>query len=293
MTLIAASGAAVFVYLGVGLACGVQLRRLPRRRRSPGLRPRLLAWLEQGDTAVGVGAFASVIAGSALATSCLTVAVTDVPVLGVIAAGAGALAPVAIVEQRRSASARARRAAWPDALRDVAVRLRAGSSLHGALVDLGRLGPAPLRASFVRYEQLANALDQRVALETIRNELAEPLSDRVVDVLLVAFDQGGRVVIDVLDDLADSAVADLHLMADIETAQLETTLEARGAATLPFVVLALLCLGSSGYRSFYAGGVGTAVVLLGLAMSLVGLAVITRLGRIADEPRRMHGSYGS
>ncbi len=291
MKLVAALCASVFVYLLVGLVVGI--RPEWQRRRSPSTPTRgerAAVWLEQSSTDVAPAAFLGVVAGSCLVASALAIVITGVPALGVVAGIGGGFAPVVVVEQRRLGLVRARRAAWPDALRDLSTRLRSGVSLHVALVDLGRLGPAPLRDAFVRYEALSGALDQRVALETIRNELAEPVADRIIEVLLVAFDQGGRVVIDVLDDVAESTVADLHLTADVETAQLETKLEARGAAVLPFIVLGLLCLGSNGYRSFYATGVGSAVIVLGLAMSMLGVAVIGRLGRMETEPRSIvHG----
>ncbi|MEZ5230249.1 MAG: type II secretion system F family protein [Acidimicrobiales bacterium] len=204
----------------------------------------------------------------------------------------GACAPIVVLDRRRVANRRVRRAAWPDALRDLATRLRSGASMHAALTELGRLGPAPLRPSFARYETLAAALDHRVALETIGNELADPLTDRIVEVLLVAFDQGSRVVVDVLEELAASTVRDLALTTDIETAQLETKLEARSAAVLPFVVLGLLCLGSEGYRNFYASGRGTLVIVFGFVMSLVGVVLVDRLGRIEVEPRILRAGGG-
>ncbi len=293
MTLLASLCAAALVYLAVGSIFGVQLRWQSRRRTGPNVRSRVQRWLEQSDTAVSLQAFGSVVTGSALVAISLVWALTGVAVLGGIAGCAGGLVPVVVVEQRRAAITRDRRAAWPDALRDIATRLRSGASMHAALVDLARLGPEPLRPAFRRYERLANALDHRMALETVRAELAEPLADRIIEVLLVAFDQGGRVVIDILDDLAESAVADLRLMADIDTAQLETTIEARGAAVLPFVVLGLLCLGSPGYRAFYASAAGTVVVVLGLVMSLAGVVLISRLGRTAAEPRTVPHGGGS
>ncbi len=287
MRLLAAFSAAVLAYLVVGALVGVRpTRRADRRTSAPGRR-RLGEWLASSGTDVAPTAFVGVIAGSALAAVALVVLVTGVPILAALAGVLGAVTPVVLIDRRRAALSAARRAGWPDALRDVATRLRSGASVHAALVDLGRLGPPPLRSTFVRYDVLAGALDHRVALETIRGELADPLADRVIEVLLVAFDQGTRVVIDILDDLADAAVADLQLSADIETAQLENTLEARGAALLPFVVLGLLCLGSDGYRQFYAGTAGTFVVIVGLVMSVVGLGLIARLGRVEAEPRTL------
>lgn len=242
-------------------------------------------WLDGGDTGMSPRSFLTVVIASGILAGSAVGAYSGVPGLGVIAGMGATLTPVTIVDRRRVAAVRRRRQAWPDALRDLATQLRSGSSMHAALVELGRLGPPPLRPALQRYERLSVALDHRAALETIRNELADALSDRIVEVILISFEQGTRVVIDVLGDLAESAVQDIRLAADIETAQLETKLEARGAAVLPFVVLGLLCLGSEGYRTFYAGASGTVVMVIGALMSSVGLAVIGRLGRVPTEPR--------
>lgn len=286
MILLAAASTAAFVYFAIGMAVGIRpaLRRRPTR---PTIRSRMVGWLDRSDTRLSPERFVGVVAGTA-GVGGLTIAVlTGIPALAAIAAVSGGMLPIIVVDRRHAAAVHARRSAWPDALRDITTRLRSGASVHAALVDLAQLGPVPLRPAFQRYEALAAALDHRAALETVRNELAEALSDRIVEVLLVAFDQGTSIVIDVLDDLAESAVDELRLLADIDTAQLESKLEARSAAALPFVVLALLCAGSVGYRSFYASAAGTVVILVGFAMSLVGVGLITRLGRAETEPQRL------
>ncbi len=76
-------------------------------------------------------------------------------------------------------------------------------SVHAALVELGTSGPIALRPHFNRYAGLAATLGQRTSLQIVREELADPVSDRVIEIILVAFEQGPGVVIDVLGDLAD------------------------------------------------------------------------------------------
>src|SRR5207249_4258683 len=113
--------------------------------------------------------------------------------------------------------------------------------------------------------------------------LADPVSDRIIEVLLVAHEQGASVAIDALRDLAASTTADLRLAEEIQTAQLEQKIEARAGVVLPFVVLVLLCSSSPPYREFYASPGGWLVILVGAAMSLAGAIVIDRLGRLPVE----------
>jgi tight adherence protein B len=163
-------------------------------------------------------------------------------------------------------------------------------SLHRSLVELGRSGPEPLRGVWRRYAVLTAALDTTAALGALRDQLAEPVSDRIFEVLLVAHEQGASVAVDVLRDLAAATTADLRLAEQIETAQLEQRIEARSCVVLPFVVLVLLCSSSAPYREFYGSPGGWAVIAAGAVMALGGTAVIDRLGRLPAEERVLVGS---
>ncbi len=285
MRLLAGLAAGALVYLSLGSLLGVTpawLRR-PLERRSIGVSWR--EWLQQAGADVTPLQFVMVSLGLGVTVGSIAGAVVGVPALGVVAGTVASAVPHSVFARRRRALVQARLAAWPDALRDLITHLRASLSMHASLCEIGRSGPVPLRSYFNRYAGLSGALDQRTALEVVREELADPLSDRVIEVLLVAFEQGSSVVIDILDDLASSSAEDLRLLDEIETLQLETKLEARGAAVLPFVVLAMLCVFTPGYRSFYATSAGWFVVIAGALMSVGGLVVITRLGRVPVEER--------
>lgn len=283
MRLAAAAAAATSVYLLVGLLTG-HAPRLARHRR-PRTRPDRAGWLRQAGVAISPRQFASLCAGAGSVTFLGVWTLAGTAPVAVVPALAAAAAPQRLLSRQRRRQARARASAWPDALRQVVASLEVPISLHRALCELGRSGPEALRASWARYERLSAALDHAAALSAVRAELADPLSDRVIEVLLVAHSQGGRMVADILRDLATSAAADLRLVEEIETAQLEKRIEACSAAVLPFVVLVLLCSGSAPYRGFYSSGRGAAVIALGAAMAGAGMALVSRLGRLPAEPR--------
>jgi tight adherence protein B len=285
MRLMAGLAAGLCVYVWIGTIVGITPRWL---RRTTDRRVRGVAWhewLRQADADVTPAQFAAVSAALGLVVGVTAGLVVRVPALGAVAGLAGCAIPRMVFARRRETLMRGRLAAWPDTLRDMITHLRSSLSLHASLCELGRSGPLPLRPSFNRYAGLAGALDQRTALEVMREDLADPISDRVIEVLLVAFDQGSSVVIDVLGDLASSTSEDLRLLEEIETLQLETKLEARGAAVLPFLVLGMLCVFTPGYRAFYSTSAGWLVVGLGAVMSVGGLLAITRLGRVPTEER--------
>ena len=293
-TLLAGFFAAVFAYLAVGFLTGYAPRRLDFRlgARRPRAKPTPQAWLRQAGAAVtpwqfwgsslGAGALALVVV-SAVAGS------TFVALPAAIAVGG---APRAYFARKRRAVARARVEAWPDALRSVVGSLSASLSLHQGLVEVASSGPVPLRPVLARYAHLTATLDQRGALEAVREELADPVSDRVLEVVILAAEQGPGVVTSILRDLAEATTRDLQLAEKVETASLEQRLNARAVAVLPYVILVGLCASDGQWRSFYATPAGLVVVVVGGAMSLGGMALVRRLGRERPEERVLAAAGG-
>src|SRR5581483_1750392 len=129
--------------------------------------------------------------------------------------------------RRRAARRQAVLAAWPDTLRELAAGVGAGRSLTQALRDLAVTAPEPLREAFAQFESLDRALGTAAALEVVRGDLAEPTSDRIVEVLLLALERGGPIVARILDDLVVATSKDLKVLDEIESDGLEMKLNAR------------------------------------------------------------------
>lgn len=286
MRLLAALAWGFTAYLVVGLLTGHTPQAL-RRRRVP--TRRFQSWLHQAGTGVSPAQFLAVSGGGALVTFLVVWALAGAAPVAFVPAVAVATIPKSWFARQRAQRLRDRLAAWPDTLRDLLAHLESSMPLHTALVELGRSGPEPLRPTWRRYGVLASALDHRAALEAIRNDLADPVSDRVIEVVLVAHEQGSAVVLDLLRDLADSTTDDIRLVDAIETAQLETRIEARAVAVLPFVVLVMLTSRSPDYREFYSSALGVAVIVVGAVMTLLGSLAIQRLGRVREETRVLVG----
>jgi len=286
MRLLAGLCAGLFVYLSLGALVGITPRFLERtasgeRHR----RDRAQDWLQQAGADVTPFQFFAVSIGISLFVALVIQSITDVLPLTFVAAGLALWIPRSFYSRRRNRITQERIAAWPDALRDLIAHLKSSMSVHGSLVELGRSGPPPLRPYFNRYTGLAATLDQRTALEVVREELADPVSDRVLEIILVAFEQGSAVVIDILADLANATSGDIALHEEIQTAQLEIRLESRSAAVLPFLVLIMMIATSDDYAAFYRSGAGWLVIAIGGLLCMGGLFAINRLGRIPTEQR--------
>jgi tight adherence protein B len=289
MTLVAGVLVGVAVYFAVGFAIGYTPERLrfaplSIQSRRPA-RAKRQEWLNQAGLPVTPLQFwaSSVFAG--MVSFFLVFLLTSLPLVALPPAVVVAFLPRFYFAQQRRKLARTRLEAWPEAIRSVIGSISSSMSLHQALVSLATTGPHQLRPVFTRYSSLSFTLDSATALEVIREELADPVSDRIFEDLLVGLEQGPAVVIDILEDLARCTIEDLQVLDRVETAQLEQRLNARAVFVLPFLVLVLLTIRPGPGRDFYASAGGWGVILVGTAFSLLGMVIVGRLGRLPEEPR--------
>jgi tight adherence protein B len=285
LTLLAGLSVGVFVYFLVGFATGyapnIRIRRFAPRAQISGRQ----LWLNQAGVAVTPRQF---IAGSAAVGGIAFVAIaalTGAPLVAAVPAGGVAALPRAYFARRRAAHLRRVQAAWPDGLRDVIASIAAGRSLSQALNALAASGPDPLQEAFARFPMLSRMLGTVPALEVIKEELADPTSDRVIEVLVLAHERGGQIVRDILEDLVAATTRDLKLLEEIETEGLEMKINARAVLVLPWLVLVALTIREGPFREFYRSTGGLVVVLVAGVLSLVGGFLISRLSRTRGEQR--------
>lgn len=289
MRFLAALLGGIAVALTVAELSGHGLRRTTRTPR-PRRGPTRQEWLVQAGATVTAAQLRAVTILSGLGVGAAALLVTHTFVVAVLPAVAVAAFPWTYFARQRALRARTRIAAWPDAIRAVLAALEANAGLHQALGHLSTTGPEALRPVFSRYAAVATAVDQKAALEVVRAEMADPVTDSIVEVLSQAMDRGPGVAISVLRDLAEDVAADLQTLERIDTLSLEQRLNARAAFVLPYAVLVLLCLRAGPYRDFYRSAAGLAVAILGGLLSTAGLSIVTRLARLPEPERLFTGT---
>lgn len=285
MRLLIALLAAVAAY---SLATAVLDRQRPRPVRTPRKQTHhstLQDRLDQVGAGVTAARYRATVVGAMVAVALVIYAATGTPALAVPPAMAVGLTPRIFYQRRHARLVAERRSAWPEAIRDVLANLAVGHTMHRSLCLLASAGPIPLRPTWQRYERNSAALDPVTALELVRAELADPVSDRVIEAFIAAHEHGRDVVVAVLRSLADNVTSDLQLHEQITTGQTETRSQAVIAVILPFLVLAFLVTANDGYRSFYRTPGGWIVVSVGVLMAVGGWKLIAALGRIPAEDR--------
>ena len=277
--------------LGLGLGVGLLLvwrsgPRAPVRPAGvsrPGRRQQLLA--AAGLTGINGAQLLALQVGLGLAATVLVLLTTRTVTISLVFGVFGAAVPYLLV-RRLAAKRRADlREVWPEVVDNLASAVRAGLSLPEALSALAVRGPEVLRPAFARF-----AADHRSsgrfndALDRLKDDLADPVGDRIVETLRVAREVGGSDLGRVLRTLAAFLREDARARAELETRQGWVVQAARLAVGAPWVVLLLLATQQQTLTA-YDSPVGTALLIGGGVVCVVAYRLMLRIGRLPQDVR--------
>jgi tight adherence protein B len=278
-------GAVLGLLFGVGLILVWSAFWAPQPRRparTSRLRP-LLGSAGLGE--VSVPGFVVVCAVCALvATTVVFVASRTLPVALVFGAMGGYL-PVAVLRGRARRRQREFAEVWPEAVDNLASAVRAGMSLPEALGALSERGPEPLRGAFAGF-----ALDYQVtgrfadSLDRLKERLADPVGDRVVESLRVAREVGGGDLGRLLRSLSGFLRDDARTRSELQARQAWTVNGARLAVAAPWLVLLMMCFQPEVIQR-YSTASGVVVLVGGAALCAIAYRAMVRIGRLPTERR--------
>lgn len=280
-------GVLLGLLLGAGLACvWWSFWPAPAPRTTNRAADRVRDTLVQaGVTGVGPAVLPLAALAGALVVGCLALLLVPVPAVAGVAAVFGAGLPWVLLRGRaRQRVARLRRL-WPQVVDDLASAVRAGLSLPEALGALGERGPAELRPPFAAF-----AVDYRASgrfgdsLDALKDRLADPVADRIVEALRLTREVGGTDLGRLLRTLSAFVREDLATRGELEARASWTINAARLAVAAPWAVLAMLGSRPEAAAA-YDTPTGVLVLLSGAACSTFAYWLMLRLGRLPDDPR--------
>ncbi len=193
--------------------------------------------------------------------------------------------PIAIVKGRARRRQREFAEVWPEAVDNLASAVRAGLSLPDALANLADRGPEPLQPAFEAF-----AIDHQVtgrfgeALDRLRDRLADPVGDRVVESLRLARETGGGELGRLLRNLSGYLRDDARTRSEMEARQSWTVAGARLAVAAPWLVLLALSFRPE-VIGRYSSSTGVVVLGVGAVLCVVAYRAMMRIGRLPVERR--------
>ncbi len=278
-------GALVGLGVGVGLLLvwsAFTLPREPRRPRTGALRRSLT---QAGLGHVGTTTLLLLCVVLALAAGLVVQLVSGTPPVALCFAVMAGWAPVALVRSRARRRARELAEVWPEAVDNLASAVRAGMSLPDALTNLGERGPEGLRPAFAAFGadyQLSGRFGE--CLDRLKERLADPVGDRVVEGLRVAREVGGGELGRLLRNLSGYLRDEARTRSELEARQAWSVNGARLAVAAPWVVLLFMSFQSE-VISRYASVGGVVVLASGAAACVVAYRLMMWIGRLPTERR--------
>ena len=174
---------------------------------------------------------------------------------------------------------------WPDVVDDVASGIKAGLSLPQSVFLIGDHGPLIFREPFVtsaRHYLETGSFPS--ALSHLQSDLSDPIGDRFVVAIKVAYELGGSNLGTLMRSLADSIREDIKLRGELQARQSWTINGARLAVAAPWVTAAVLSLRSDAIAA-YTSPAGMRLLGVCLALSIVAYGVMLRVGRLPTAIR--------
>lgn len=266
----------LLVLSGLGSAPG------PRRASRPRLRG-LLGRAGLGE--VSVGSFATVCVVCAVVVGAAVLVASRTWPVALMFGLIGGYLPMAVLRARAERRQRELAEVWPEAVDNLSSGVRAGMSLPEALGALAERGPEPLRPAFAAF-----ALDYQVsgrfadALDRLKDRLADPVGDRVVESLRIAREVGGGDLGRLLRSLSGFLRDDARTRSELQARQAWTVNGARLAVAAPWLVLLMLCFQPEVIQR-YSTAAGGVVLVGGAALCAIAYRAMVRIGRLPAERR--------
>jgi tight adherence protein B len=281
------SGALLGLLLGVGLLLIWRSGpRAPQRRSGPRRvsgRQQLLA--AAGLTGINAAQLIALQVGLGLVVLVVVLLTTGTVTVSLVFAVYGFALPY--LQVRRLADRRRAdlREVWPEVVDNLSSAVRAGLSLPEALSALSTRGPEVLRPPFARFAaQYRSSGRFATCLDRLKDDLADPVGDRIVETLRVAREVGGSDLGRVLRTLSTFLREDARARAELETRQGWVVQAARLAVAAPWVVLLLLATQSTTLDA-YDSALGTALLLGGGVVCFAAYRLMLRIGRLPQDVR--------
>lgn len=215
--------------------------------------------------------------------------VVPIPVLAPLAFAAMLISGHSILRSAMSARQRRLRQAWPGVIDHLRQAVRSGAGVSEAVIVASHRVPDEVRPAFQSFQKNLESgfrIDQ--ALFSLKQSLAHPISDRIIEALRMAHDVGGRELPAVLESLQSSVRSDISVREEAYSKQSWIRAASKLGVAAPWIVLVVIS-GRPETVSAYSSWTGSAVLLAGAGLSVVAYKMMATLGRLPEDRRWFAG----
>jgi tight adherence protein B len=285
----------MILIVGCALGLGLVLSASPflwpaAAARSFRAQPRLVTRLrdrlaQAGLPSVSVTLFVVVSAIVALAVGAVTFALVPVVALAVAGCLGGLSCPLLVVNWRARSRQRAARVLWPDVVDHLVSAVRSGLALPDSVVSLAQTGPSGSREAFAAFAKSYAATGNfSLCLDGLKQRLADPIADRILETLRMAREVGGSELTGVLHSLGSSLRQEAAIRDEVEARQSWVINAAKLGVAAPWIILVLLSTRPEAAAA-YNTTAGVTVIVAGFLVSLVAYRAMLAVGRLPQERR--------
>jgi tight adherence protein B len=223
--------------------------------------------------------------GMSVAAGAVVVWLVPLAALGPLAAIAVLLGGVGMVRARIERRERALRAVWPGLVDHLRQAVRSGAAVGEAVWILRDHVPDELVPAFESYRKHVDG-GRSVAhsLSTLKDDIANPVSDRIIESLRMAHEVGGSELPRILSNLQTSIRADWQVREDALAKQAWIRSASKLGVSAPWLVLVMLS-GRPETQASYQTPIGVGLLLAGAGVSAVAYRMMKKLGSLPDEKR--------
>ena len=215
----------------------------------------------------------------------LVVAIVPIPVLSVLSSAAMVLAGFAYLRQQREARFHRLQQAWPGVIDHLRAGIRSGSDVTTALMALPYTLPSEITRPVAEFRaNIRRGYDTDTALGELATVLANPVGDRVCEVLRMAHELGGTDLPSVLLQLQQSVRSDIAVREGARAAQSWIRSAALLALGAPWVVLLVIGTREQTLEA-YQGLEGTVILVVGAIVSVVAYCMMKSIGALPVASR--------
>lgn len=174
---------------------------------------------------------------------------------------------------------------WPDVVDDLASAIRAGLSLPQAVLLLAESGPTETKSLLTeamnRYEITGDFVG---ALNVLSHSAKDPIVDKFVSALQIAYEVGGTDLGILLRNLSEVIREDNKLRGEIDARQSWTINGARLAIAAPWVTVIILGSRESALEAYLSSS-GLTLLFFCAIFSALAYFLMLKIGGLPKSPR--------